>query len=215
MWDPHGAHAEFAIAPSSTTFVLPPNISFEEGSTIPLAAMTAALALYQHLKIPPPWNPVPEGSTLPVIIYGGASAVGAYALKLAKLSNCNPIITVAGQGIPFVESLNAAHAIVDYRKGNVAENIKAALRNQDVLHAFDAICAHYSWKHILEVLPHDGRAAMTMVDPPKGASPWPPQEMDGVKYSRTFVSSAYSRPYAERTAQEAAWDGDFAYVMFR
>jgi NADPH2:quinone reductase len=124
MWDPHGGFAECAIAPTSTTFRLSPNTTFEEGATIPLAAMTTALALYQHLKIPPPWNPVPKGEKFPLLIYGGASAVGAFALKLAKLSNCNPIITVAGRGIPFVESLNIADIIVDYRSGNVTSEIK-------------------------------------------------------------------------------------------
>ena len=215
MWDPHGAHAEFAIAPSSTTFNLPPNISFEEGSTIPLAGMTAALALFQQLGIPLPWNPVPRGSKFPVLIYGGASAVGSFALKLAKLSNCNPIITIAGKGTQFVESLNAADIIVDYRSGNVAEKVKAALQGQELLHAFDAICAHDSWKHILEVVPHHGRAKLTMVDPPHGQSTWPPKEMEGVQYSRTFVSSAYGRPYAERSAEDALLDGDFAFIFYR
>jgi NADPH2:quinone reductase len=213
MWDPNGAHAEFAIAPYTTTFNLPPNITFEEGATIPLAAMTAALALYQFLQLPLPWNPVPKGTKFPVLIYGGASAVGAFALKLAKLSNCNPIITVAGQGIPFVESLDAAHAIVDYRLGNVVANIKDALKGQEVLHAFDAICAHDSWKHILEVLPTNGKAQLNIVDPPTGVTPWPPKK--AVKFSRTFVASAYGRPYPGRSPEEALRDRDFAYVMYR
>ncbi|KAH6712045.1 putative zinc binding dehydrogenase [Leptodontidium sp. MPI-SDFR-AT-0119] len=215
MRDPHGAHAEYAIAPSSTTFPLPANISFEAGSTLPLSGMAAALALYQHLSLLLPWNPVPSGTSHPVLIYGGASAVGAYALKLAKLSNCNPIITIAGQGIPFVQSLHAADIIIDDRIGNVAEQIKAALGGREVLHAFDAICAHDSWKHILDVLPRDGRATVSMVDPPKGVSPWPPREMQGVKYTRTFVSSAYGKAYAERSVEEAKLDADFAFVMFR
>jgi NADPH:quinone reductase-like Zn-dependent oxidoreductase len=213
MGDPNGAHAEFAIAPYTTTFHLPPNITFEEGATLPLAAMTAALALYQHLQIPLPWNPVPKGTKSPVLIYGGASAVGAFALKLAKLSNCNPIITVAGKGIPFVKSLDTAHTIVDYRPGNVAADIKDALKGQEVLHALDATCAHDSWKHILDVLPANGRAHLNIVDPPAGVTPWPPKK--AVKFSRTFVASAYGRPYPGRSQEEALRDRDFAYVMYR
>ncbi|PVH81237.1 GroES-like protein [Cadophora sp. DSE1049] len=220
MLEPHGAHAEYAIAPSSTTFHLPPNISFEAGSTLPLAGMTAALALYQHLSIPPPWNPISTSSSpasLPIIIYGGASSVGAYALKLAKLSRCHPIITIAGNGIPFVDSLNAADVIIDYRIPgiDITGEIRKALKGKEVLHAFDAVCANGSWKHILDVLPKDGRASISMVDPPKGVSPWPPVEMRGVRYVRTFVSSAYGRAYKERSEGEAGWDADFAFVMFR
>ncbi|TVY40124.1 Trans-enoyl reductase [Lachnellula occidentalis] len=219
MWDPHGAHAEFAIAPASTTFRLPPNISFEEGTTIPLCAMTAALALYQHLRIPPPWNPVPKGTRFPVLVYGGASAVGAFALKFAKLSNCNPIITVAGEGIPFVRSLNAADIIVDYRCGGVVAEIKNALKGQEVLHVFDPISNKDSWEHILAVIPLDGhRAHINSINPPKGVSPWPPVEMKEVKCSQTFISTAYGRlsPWGtDRTLDEVAYDREFAYVMYR
>ncbi|TVY45897.1 Trans-enoyl reductase [Lachnellula subtilissima] len=219
MWDPHGAHAEFAIAPASTTFRLPPNTSFEEGATIPLCAMTAALALYQHLRIPPPWNPVPKGTRFPVLVYGGASAVGAFALKFAKLSNCNPIITVAGEGIPFVKSLNAADIVVDYRCGNVVGEIKDALKGQEVLHVFDPISNKDSWEHILAVVPLDGhRAHINSINPPRGVSPWPPVEMKEVKCSQTFVSTAYGRlsPWgSDRTLEEVGHDGEFAYVMYR
>ncbi|KAH7416864.1 putative zinc binding dehydrogenase [Cadophora sp. MPI-SDFR-AT-0126] len=224
MLEPHGAHAEFAIVPSSTTFHLPPNISFEAGSTLPLAGMTASLALYQHLSIPPPWNPIPASFTsssapvpLPIIIYGGASSVGAYALKFAKLSRCYPIITIAGNGIPFVESLNAADAIIDYRVPgiDITAEIRKALKGREALHAFDAVCARDSWKHILDVLPKDGRASISMVDPPQGVSPWPPAEMRGIRYVRTFVASAHGKAYQERSEEEAGWDADFAFVMFR
>ncbi|TVY12627.1 Trans-enoyl reductase fsr4 [Lachnellula arida] len=182
MWDAHGAHAEFAVAPASTTFRLPPNISFEEGATIPLCAMTAALALYQHLKIPPPWNPVPKGTRFPVLVYGEASAVGAFALKFANLSNCNPIINIAGDGIPFVESLNVADIIVDYRCGSVVGQIKAALKGQ-VLHVFDPISNKDSWEHILAVVPLDGhRAHINSINAPRGVSLWPPEELREVRY---------------------------------
>lgn len=219
MWDPHGAHAEFAIAPASTTFRLPPNTSFEEGATIPLCAMTAALALYQHLRIPPPWNPVPKGTRFPLLVYGGASAVGAFALKFAKLSNCNPIITVAGEGVPFVESLNVADIIVDYRRGSVVGEIKAALKGEEVLHVFDPISSKESWEHILGVVPLDGhRAHINSINAPRGVSPWPPEELNEVRCSKTFVSTAYGRlsPWgSDRTLEDVAYDGEFAYVMYR
>ena len=74
------------------------------------------------------------------LIYGGASAVGTFSLKLAKLSNCSPIITVAGNSIPFVESLKIVDATIDYRSDDVPARIKEALKEKKLLHAFDAIC---------------------------------------------------------------------------
>ncbi len=47
-----GAYAEFAVAPDWTTFHLPHNTSFEESATIPVAALTAALALFADMSFP-------------------------------------------------------------------------------------------------------------------------------------------------------------------
>lgn len=215
MFTESGSYAEYAIAPATTTFLLPPTVSFEAGATLPLASMTAALALYQHLGLPTPWNPVPKGEEFPVLIYGGSSAVGAYALKFAKLSNLNPIITVAGSGIEFVKSLRAADYIVDYRGRNVPESIKKILdaRGLKLRHGFDAICEHDSWNHIIGVLntADPVAAKLNMVDPPEPIPQWPA----GIEFSRTFVSAAYGTGYAQRTPEEAAYDRDFAYIFYR
>lgn len=124
MGEPGGCYAEYTVCPASTTFRLPPNVSFDQGASLPLAAMTAAIALYQALQLPLPTVAGPKD--IPVLIYGGSSAVGAFALQLAKLSGLNPIITVAGGGIEFVKSLDAATHIIDYRKGNVADEVLKA-----------------------------------------------------------------------------------------
>ncbi|KAH7074138.1 putative zinc binding dehydrogenase [Paraphoma chrysanthemicola] len=228
MFTPHGSYAEYAIAPASTTFKLPAHIEFEEAATMPLASMTAALALYQHLDLPVPWATTGSAQNTPVLIYGGASTVGAFALKLAKLSGLGPIITVAGNGIDFVKSLDAATHIIDYRKGNVVEDVLAALDVKPLLHAFDAISNKSSWKHILAVFTDErngggkGTAHINMVDPPssnpfptspEGPADWgfPPS----VRFSRTFVSSAYGKAHMYRNEEEAKKDGDFAYVFYR
>jgi NADPH2:quinone reductase len=87
--------------------------SFEEPAAIPLAAMTAAVGLYLHL----PWS-LPQPFTLakkqlPLVVYGAASAVGAYAMQLAKRSDIHLLSCIADKGIPFVETL------VDKSKGDV------------------------------------------------------------------------------------------------
>ena len=152
---------------------------------------------------------------MPVLIYDGSSAVGAFALEFAKLSNLNPIITVAGSGADFVKSLGAADHIVDYRKGNVVEDIKKILADKDLKlhHAFDAICEHQSWVHITDVLDKEGfqPSKINMVDPPEPIFQWPL----GIEFSRTFASSAYGVGHNFRSEEELAQDRDFAYVFYR
>lgn len=92
-----------------------------EAATIPLAATTASLALYRSLALPPPWHPTTERT--PLLIYGGSSAVGAFAIKLASRSNLHPIIAVAGAGAKYVSSLldaSRGDTVIDYRVGRDA-----------------------------------------------------------------------------------------------
>ena len=57
MLTPHGSYGEYALGLADTTFIIPKWMSFEEAATIPLAGMTAAIGLYQRLKLPLPWLP--------------------------------------------------------------------------------------------------------------------------------------------------------------
>jgi len=222
----HGSYAEYAIAPESTTFHLPDHTSFEEGATIPLTSMTAAIALFQHLMLPLPWQTFHNGSQTPygpLMIYGGASTVGAYALKFAglvkkdKTMGVGPIITVAGtDSIEFIKSLDAADNIIDYRKQDVVTEVRKILHKEGkhLRHAFDAI-SHTSartWESIVPCLAESGHAYLNMVDPPEVDVKWPTNMI----FSRTLVSGAYGEEdSAFRNRRDSEKDGDFAYAMYR
>ncbi|KAL2052326.1 hypothetical protein ABVK25_007485 [Lepraria finkii] len=138
MNTPGGSFAEYALAWTHTTFHIPKKTSFEEAATLPLAFMTAALGLYHSLRLPLPFIPQPPSpQKTPLLIYFGASAVGAFAIKLARLSDIHHIIAVAGNGIPFVEKLldpGKGDMMIDYRLGNdtvvkgIKETVKKILR---------------------------------------------------------------------------------------
>ena len=129
--------------------------------------MTAAIGLYRVLGLPQPWTPAKEPT--PLIIYGGSSAVGAFAIKLAQLSNIHPIIAVAGRASPFVSSLlesGKGDAVVDYRKGNVVESLQEALKDAGVTasvhYAFDAISEPGCSEALLKVLESTGTLAYVL-----------------------------------------------------
>ncbi|KAJ7824801.1 alcohol dehydrogenase-like protein [Mycena olivaceomarginata] len=164
MRTPGGSFAEYAVAWQHTTSHIPKNLSSEEAATIPLAALTAVIGNYVRLSLPEPWHPVPSGEKLPFLVYGAASAVGAYAIKLARLSNIHPIIAVAGKGIPYVETLldkSQGDAVIDYREGDekLVAGIKAALQNSGTTaplrHAFNAVSEKGSHANVVAVLAPD------------------------------------------------------------
>ncbi|PCG88617.1 hypothetical protein PENOC_110240 [Penicillium occitanis (nom. inval.)] len=145
MCTPGGSYAEYALAWSHTTFHLPKHTSFEEAATIPLAALTAAVSLYAHLRFPPPWSPASEPT--PFIVYGASTAVGSYAIKLARNSNIHPIIAISGKGSRYVQGLldqSKGDAVIDYREGVTATTkaIRDSLEkagHSSVRHALDAV----------------------------------------------------------------------------
>ncbi len=206
MRTPHGSYAEYAIAWQHTTFHIPATTSFEEAAAIPLAAMTAALGLYSHLKLPQPW-PTTEGAAGPLIIYGAASSVGIYALQLAKRSNIHPLLCVAGRATDYVAPfLDPAQGdvLIDYREGDehVISSLTDALQGR-VPAVLDAVAAGGSVENIGEVfrrLPGGGEGGKVtyVLDGPKEGVP------EAVEQSITRVGAVHK-------------DGgrDFGYVYFR
>jgi NADPH2:quinone reductase len=87
MMSPGGSYAEYAVGWQHTTFHIPKQTSFEDAATLPLAAMTSAIGLHQRLGLPTPWSPAKE--EIPLVVYGGASAVGgrfpSYTSSLSAL----------------------------------------------------------------------------------------------------------------------------------
>ncbi|KAL4953779.1 chaperonin 10-like protein [Aspergillus filifer] len=204
----HGAWAEFALAEANTVFHLGEGTSFEEAATIPLTAATAALGLYQQMRLPLPWNPLPDNEKFPLIIYGGATAVGAFAIKLASLSNIHPLITIAGKGIPYVESLidrSKGDVIIDYRQGDdkIRQKIKNALGDHMIHYAYDAVSEHGSIQNIGAVLSAPGEIASVL---PPGD-----YEAPSIKIEQRYAGSVHMPP------RDGAVTGDqeFGTAIFR
>ena len=104
------------------------------------------------------------------MVYGGSSAVGTYAIKLAKRSNIHPIIAIAGRAQDHVTKLldaSKGDVVIDYREGNeaIVQGIKSALKGQKLQYAYDATAEHNSWVNICKVLDHE-TGKITLVLPP-------------------------------------------------
>ncbi|KAJ5301578.1 hypothetical protein PENANT_c002G10008 [Penicillium antarcticum] len=211
MLSPYGSYAEYAIAWEHTTFHVTENTSFEEAATIPLAGMTAALGLYQELKLPLPWSPAEEPT--PLVIYGGASAVGAFAIQFAKLSNIHPIIAVAGKAAPFVQGLlepSKGDTIVDYREGDEAirSKIRAAANGAPVHYAYDAVSEKGSYANLGAALTKPG--VITTVLPTESN-----EAADGITIRRTMVGSVHMPPAEGKTLGDKEFGAAFFQFIGR
>lgn len=132
MMGPDGAFAEYAIAPAHTVMHIPPSISYEEAATIPLAAYTAAVAIFHELEFPSPWDAASaRDNKRPLVIYGASTAIGAYGIKLALRANIHPIIAVGSKNSAFVTSQldpSRGDVLIDYTAHSTPESLIDALR---------------------------------------------------------------------------------------
>ncbi|MCJ1393327.1 hypothetical protein MMC18_006199 [Xylographa bjoerkii] len=224
MLAPGGAYAQFAVAPSHTVFILPRDTSFEEAATIPLVTLTAAISLFCRQSLPPPWSPRPANAPpLPLVIYGASSALGSFAIKLAKASNIHPIIAICGASQQYVKSLiepSKGDAIIDYRIGveEMIDAVKKSLGPLKAEHALDAISAKGTWIPIAKMV--DARKAQISVV--SGSNRYEETEVPtGVSIKYTFVGTAHSGAYKSGMPKQpedpetVKSDVEFAYVLLR
>ena len=225
MDTPNGTYAEYTVCPEHTVFRVPDSMSDEEAATIPLAFYTAAVGLYRNLDLPAPWDrsddKAASSGKIPLIVNAASSAVGAFAVKLAKLNpRIGPIIAVAGSSAEFVKSLGV-DAVVDYRSASVADDIKAATGGIEINHVFDASNSVASVKYLTAILGENGRYTCTMpVGPNALYGPDGPMEKilqaAGVWYEWMFVGEVHDTKKAggqlfgavlSRTIEAALADG--------
>jgi NADPH2:quinone reductase len=109
-----GGYAEYTLVPANAAAHKPPQVSFNDAATLPIAAATAYDGVTQlGLK---------EGQTL--LINGIGGGVGVAAAQLARDANVNVIGTASEDKKALVESLGAT--LVPYGEG-VAERIRELL----------------------------------------------------------------------------------------
>ena len=103
---------------------LPDHVSFAEGATLGIPAMTAYHGVFAE-------GPV-VGKT--VLVTGGAGAVGFYAVALAHWGGARVFATVSGPEKAERARSGGAEATINYRKENVAERVLALTDGKGVDH---------------------------------------------------------------------------------
>jgi NADPH:quinone reductase len=117
----NGAYAEFLSVPAELVARKPSSLTFEEAAAVPLAGITASLALHKTRV----------GATTSVFIAGGAGGVGSFAVLLARQLGVRNLVTTAGNARSrayLIERCGLSDGqIVDYRDEGFTERaMKAA-----------------------------------------------------------------------------------------
>ncbi|TVY34197.1 Trans-enoyl reductase [Lachnellula subtilissima] len=209
MMSPHGAFAEYAVAPYHTVFKIPDETSFEEAATIPLVITTAGITLFRRQGLPPPWSPrSSESPPLPLIVYGASGALGTFAVKLARASNIHPIIAIAGSSSwhlgPLLDK-SKGDTLVDYRLG--AEEMKRLVKEN---------------LNVSQMLSPSTDTEKSFLSVVSGSNRYDDEGIPGsVKVVYTYVGTAHSAAYRPGMVKQPTdvefvkSDPEWTYVFFR
>jgi NADPH:quinone reductase-like Zn-dependent oxidoreductase len=111
-----GAYAEYAVASAGMLAKKPSSLSYAEAASVPVVAVTAWQALFDHARLQ-------AGQT--VVIHGAAGNVGTYAVQFARRARLRSIATAGTKDIEYVQSLGA-DKVLDYHAQRFEDAVKDA-----------------------------------------------------------------------------------------
>src|SRR5262249_60563384 len=95
-----GAAAEFVAVRAANLAVKPHSISHEQAAALPLSALAAWQALFEHAHL---------AAGQRVLIHGGAGGVGSLAVQLAHWRGARVLATASARHAALVRSMRADH----------------------------------------------------------------------------------------------------------
>ena len=101
-----GAFAEYVVATTKAMALKPPDITFEQAASLPVAALTALQALRDSGKLE---------AGQKVLINGASGGVGTFAVQIAKAFGAEVTGVCSGRNVDLVRSLGADR-VIDYTK---------------------------------------------------------------------------------------------------
>jgi NADPH:quinone reductase-like Zn-dependent oxidoreductase len=110
-----GALAQYARLPSTHLVRYPSNISPTEAAGLALAGQTAYQALFNNASLQ-------HGQR--VLVNGGSTSVGAFAIQIAKAHGCHVTAIASGKNEEFVRNLGADD-FIDYTKAQLPNQLSS------------------------------------------------------------------------------------------
>lgn len=110
---PWGTAAEFSVVPADQAVLLPEHVSYDQGASLGIPAITAHRTLFADGPISGQW----------VLVAGGAGAVGFNAIALARRAGAQVIATVSSQEKAAIARRAGAEQVVNYREADAADQV--------------------------------------------------------------------------------------------
>lgn len=145
-----GGYAEYAVADAALCLPVPDGFSLEDAASLPEAAFTVWSMVWQRAALK-------SGESL--LVQGGTSGVGSFAVQLARALGHSVYATAGNsQKCELAKQLGALQAF-DYKTQDFVREILTQTDNRGVDVILDVVGGPYLNRH-LDVLAEDGRLAI-------------------------------------------------------
>ncbi|RFM26281.1 NADP-dependent oxidoreductase [Deminuibacter soli] len=129
----NGTAAEYIAVEAGVLAPKPKTLDAVEAASVPLSALTAWQALFDHGNL---------AAGQKVLIHGAAGGVGLFAVQLARWKGAHVIATASSSSTTLVKSLGA-HEVIDYK----TQRFEALVKDADlVLDTIGGGTRQQSWK---------------------------------------------------------------------
>jgi NADPH:quinone reductase-like Zn-dependent oxidoreductase len=118
-WDRQGAQAEYCLARPAQLAPKPQSLDFVQAAEVPISALTAWQALFDHAHL---------AAGQRVLVHGATGGVGAFAVQLAHWAGAHVIATASTHNLDFARELGADEAL-DY----TTTRFEVVVRDVDVV----------------------------------------------------------------------------------
>ena len=189
LYPDRGSFAEYLKIEGDLAWRIPEGVKDEEAAAYGVPASTAMLALNVHLNVP--WadeaatfnNAKPQNT---ILIYSGSTAVGLYAIQLAKAAGYRVVTTASPHSFDLVKSYGA-DSVFDYRSRTAIAEI--AKQFPDISVALDCISAGPSSDFCAQVMKKKGGKVVTLLDSGKSKVP-------NVTYEFIVIYTVFAEEFA-------------------
>ncbi|EIN10098.1 GroES-like protein, partial [Punctularia strigosozonata HHB-11173 SS5] len=116
-----GTFQQYSLVTAEFAAKIPDDVSVDEAASIPLTLAVPWMGFFAKKKesgvgggaeLTPFWTSPRPYHGHPIVVIGGGTSVGQFAIQLAKLSGFSPIITTASlKHTPFLTFLGATHVL--------------------------------------------------------------------------------------------------------
>ncbi|KAK5054468.1 hypothetical protein LTR84_001359 [Exophiala bonariae] len=138
---PQNGLQDYAVFDEDFAIKIPENTSDDDAATLPTNVIASLVALFHDLPIPAPWTPQAKtfdykGSSL--LVVGGGSIAGRYAVQLARLAGIGRIIVIGGAQEE-LKQYGATHVLDRHLdRDRLLSQVRAVVQDE-LIYAFDAV----------------------------------------------------------------------------